>query len=109
MGTKTDKLVEQLPDTHKRLRDNSSRSGMRAQDRTLLERQIGRLEGSVEDLTAHLCEKGVLDVKKDNMFTMTIKKDNMFTMTAVIRTLERVRRHLQEVGANKTQTLHKNS
>jgi len=40
MGTKTDKLVEQLADTHKRLRDSSSRSGMSAQDRALLERQI---------------------------------------------------------------------
>jgi hypothetical protein len=52
MGTKTDKLVEQLADTHKRLRDSSSRSGMSAQDRALLERQIAKLEGSVADLTA---------------------------------------------------------
>ena len=80
MGTKTDQLVEQLADTHKRLRDSSSRSGMSAQDRTLLERQIARLEGSVADLTAQLCDKGVAYIKKDSMFTMAyIKKDNMFT------------------------------
>jgi len=35
MGTKTDKLVEQLADTHKRLRDSSSRSGMSAQDQSM--------------------------------------------------------------------------
>jgi len=93
MGTKTDKLVEHLPDTHKRLRDSSSRSGMSAQDQALLERQIARLEGSVVDLTAQLCEKGVSYIKKDSMLTMAyikkdtmctkgvtyIKKDNMFT------------------------------
>ena len=79
-GNETDKLVEQLTDTHKRLRDSSSRSGMSAQDRTLLERQIARLEGSVADLTAHLCEKGVANIKKDSMFTVAyIKKDSMFT------------------------------
>ena len=44
MGTKTVKLVKQLADTHKRLRDSSSRSGMSAQDRALLERQSARLE-----------------------------------------------------------------
>jgi len=70
MGTKTDKLVEQLGDTHKRLRDSSSRSGMSAQDRALLERQISELEGSVADLTAQLGEKGVAYIKKDSMFTM---------------------------------------
>jgi len=74
MGTKTDKLVEQLADTHKRLRDSSSRSGMSAQDRALLERQIARLEGSVADLTAQLCEKGVAYIKKDRMFTMAARQ-----------------------------------
>ena len=59
MGTKTDKLVEQLADTHNCFRDSLSRSGMSAQDQALLERQIARLEGSVADLTARLCEKGV--------------------------------------------------
>ena len=54
MGTKTDQLVEQLADTHKRLRDSSSRSGMSAQDRAVLERQIAKLEGSVADLTGQL-------------------------------------------------------
>mmetsp|Transcript_89716 Transcript_89716/g.131328 ORF Transcript_89716/g.131328 Transcript_89716/m.131328 type:complete len:288 (+) Transcript_89716:224-1087(+) len=74
MGTKTEKLVKQLADTHKRLRDSSSRSGMSAQDRVLLERQIARLEGSVADLTAHLCEKGVAYIKKDGMFTMAARQ-----------------------------------
>ena len=74
MGTKTEKLVKQLADTHKRLRDSSSRSGMSAQDRALLERQIARLEGSVADLTAHLCEKGVAYIKKDGMFTMVVRQ-----------------------------------
>ena len=87
MGTKTDNLVEQLADTHKRLRDSSSRSGMSAQDRAVLERQIANLEGSVADLTAQLGEKGV----------------------ACIKNLERARRHLQEVGVVKTQTVNKNS
>jgi len=73
MGTKTDKLVEQLADTHKRVRDTSSRSGMSAQDRALLERQIARLEGSVADLTAQLCEKGVAYIKQGSMFTMTAR------------------------------------
>ena len=71
MGTKT--VVEQFADTHKRLRDSSSRSGMSAQDRSLLERQIARLEGSVADLTAQVCEKGVAYIKKDNMFTMVAR------------------------------------
>ena len=80
MGTKTDKLVEQLADTHNRLRDSLSRSGMSAQDWALLQRQIAKLEGSVADLTAQLCEKGVTYIKKDSMFTMMyIKKDSMFT------------------------------
>ena len=99
MGTKTDKLVEQLGDTHKRLRDSSSRSGMSAQDRALLERQISELEGSVADLTAQLGEKGVAYIKKDSTLVVDL----------VIRTLERARRHLQEVGVAKTQTLNKNS
>ena len=73
-GNETDKLVEQLTDTHKRLRDSSSRLGMSAQDRALLERQIARLEGSVADLTAHLCEKGVAYIKKDSMFTMAARQ-----------------------------------
>jgi predicted amidophosphoribosyltransferase len=85
MGTKTDKLVEQLADTHKRLRDSSSRSGMSAQDRALLERQIAKLEG------------------------LQWSPANTLVVDLVIRTLERVRRHLQEVGAVKTQTLNKNS
>jgi septal ring factor EnvC (AmiA/AmiB activator) len=74
MGTKTDKLVEQLADTHKRLRDSSSRSGMSAQDRALLERQIAKLEGSVADLTAQLGEQGVAYIKKDSMFTMAARQ-----------------------------------
>ena len=74
MGTKTDMLVEQLADTHKRLRDGSSRSGMSAQDRVLLERQIVKLEGSVTDLTAQLGEKGVALIKKDSMFTMAARQ-----------------------------------
>jgi len=74
MGTRTDKLVKQLADTHKRLRDSSSRSGMSAQDGALLERQIARLEGSVADLTAHLCEKGVAYIKKDGIFTMDARQ-----------------------------------
>ena len=74
MGTKTYKLVKQLADTHKRLRDSSSRSGMSAQDRALLERQIARLEGSVADLTAYLGEKGVAYIKKDGMFTMAARQ-----------------------------------
>ena len=74
MGTKTDQLVEQLADTHKRLRDSSSRSGMSAQDRAVLERQITELEGSVADLTAQLGEKGVAYIKKHSMFTMTARQ-----------------------------------
>jgi len=63
--------VEHLADTHKRLRDSSSRSGMSAQDWALLERQIARLEGSVADLTSQLGGKGVAYIKKDNMFTIS--------------------------------------
>ena len=74
MGTKTDNLVEQLADTHKRLRDSSSRSGMSAQDRAVLERQIAKLEVSVADLTAQLCDKGVAYIKKDSMFTMAARQ-----------------------------------
>ena len=42
---------------------------MSAQDRVLLE-----LEGSMADLTAHLCEKDVAYIKKDSMFTMAASK-----------------------------------
>ena len=119
MGTKTDMLVEQLVDTHKCLRDGSSRSGMSAQDRVLLERQITKLEGSVADLTGQLDEKGVAYIKKDSMFTMAARQSMSQLVTQQsttfnsayqdVRTLERARRHLQEVGVAKTKTLNKNS
>ena len=88
MGTKTEKLVKQLADTHKRLRDSSSRSGMSTQDRALLERQISELEGSVADLTAQLGEKGVAYFKKDSTLVVDL----------VIRTLERVRDIFKKSG-----------
>ena len=90
MGTKTDQLVEQLPDTHKRLRDSSSRSGMSAQDRAVLERQIAELEGSVADLTAQLGEKGVAYIKKDSMFTMAARQAMSQLVVTRIRKLRLV-------------------
>ena len=51
--------------------DVTSDSGLKlsANFPSLSERQIAKLEGSVEDLTAQLGEKGVAYIKKDSMFT----------------------------------------